>query len=197
MAPRAPGDGPREQRRARIEQTALELFRARGFDHVTVEDVCAAAGVAPATFYRYFGTKEEVVFSYRDGFSAALAEALEADAAVPTEQRLPRVLRRFARFLEDNQEVVALRDPIILGHARLMQRTLSVQRELEGDLAAGLARHRGLPDPDPAVLLEAGVGMLVLRVAVRTWRARGGGSLVALTEETLAALGALAARLQA
>ena len=66
------GAGSREQRRTRIEQVALELFRTRGFDQVTVEDVCAAAGVAPATFYRYFGTKEEVVFAYQEGFTAAM-----------------------------------------------------------------------------------------------------------------------------
>jgi AcrR family transcriptional regulator len=195
MAPGAAGDGSREQRRARIEQTALALFRARGFDQVTVEDVCAAAGVAPATFYRYFGTKEEVVFAYRNAFATALDDAIEEAAVLPAEERLTAVLNRFAEFLEHNQEVVALRDPIVLSHARLLQGTLGVQRELEGHLAAGLARHRGLDEPDPSVLLEAGVGMLVLRVAVRTWRARGGGSLVEAVRETLHGLGVLAPRI--
>jgi AcrR family transcriptional regulator len=194
MAPRVAGDGPRE-RRARIEKTALALFRARGFDQVTVEDVSAAAGVAPATFYRYFGTKEEVVFAYRDAFATALGAAVDEVAALPAEERLPAVLHRFAEFLELNQEVVQLRDPIVLSHPRLLQGTLGVQRELEGHLAAGLARHRGLDEPDPAVLLEAGVGMLVLRLAVRTWRTRGEGSLVEATRETLRALGVLAARI--
>src|SRR3712207_8306889 len=104
MPPSSPVAGSREQRRARIEATALELFRTRGFDQVTVEDVCAAAGVAPATFYRYFGTKEEVVFAYQSGFVAALREALAASARVDEADRLSVVLGNFARFLESQQE---------------------------------------------------------------------------------------------
>ena len=188
MPPSSPVAGSREQRRARIEAAALELFRARGFDQVTVEDVCAEAGVAPATFYRHFGTKEEVVFAYRDDFTAALGRALEAGAQVPDAERLPVVLGEFAAFLESQQDVLALRDQIVLGHPRLMQRTLTVQRDMESALAAGLARSRGLPTPDPAALLEAGVGILVLRVALRSWRAQGGGSLLTATQQTLVRL---------
>ncbi|WP_222272219.1 TetR/AcrR family transcriptional regulator [Modestobacter marinus] len=184
----------REQRRRRIEQAALELFRAKGFDQVTVEEVCAAAEAAPATFYRHFGSKEEVVFAYRDDFTAAMQDALSAVAGLPEAERLPVVLARFAEFLESQQEVLALRDEIVLGHPRLMQRTLSVQRDLEAVLAAGLAGHRGAAPTDPAALLEAGVGLLVLRVAVRRWRAGGRGSLSEMTQATLADLYALAAR---
>ncbi len=188
MPPSSPVAGSREQRRARIEKTALELFRTRGFDNVTVEDVCAEAGVAPATFYRHFGTKEEVVFAYREDFTAALGRALDVAAHVPDAERLPVVLGEFAAFLESQQDVLALRDQIVLGHPRLMQGTLAVQRDMEGALAAGLARLRGLPSPDPAALLEAGVGILVLRVALRSWRAQGGGSLLTATQQTLVRL---------
>ena len=188
MPPSRSAAGSPEQRRARIEETALELFRTRGFDHVTVEDVCAEAGVAPATFYRHFGTKEEVVFAYQADFTAALGGALDAGAHVPDAERLPAVLGEFAAFLESQQHVLALRDQIVLGHPRLMQRTLTVQRDMESALAAGLARSRGLPTPDSAALLEAGVGMLVLRIAVRAWRAEGGGSLVTAARQTLVRL---------
>src|SRR5918998_6187022 len=94
-----------QERSAHIEQVALELFRSRGFDHVTVEDVCAEAGVGPATFYRHFGTKEGVVFSYREDFTAALGRALDAGAQVPDADRLPVVLGEFADFLESQQDV--------------------------------------------------------------------------------------------
>jgi hypothetical protein len=72
----------------------------------------------------------------------------------------------------------------VVGPPRLMQQTLAVQRDMEHVLAAGLARLRGLAAADTAALLEAGVGILVLRVAVRTWRARA-GSLLRTTQDTL------------
>ena len=150
--------GSREHRRARIEQTALELFREHGFDLVTVEDVCAAAAVAPATFYRYFGTKEEVVFAYRDDFRAAMDRAIEAGARVAENARLPVVLEEFAAFLESQQDLLALRDQIVVGHPRLMQRTLWVQREIEGVLAAGLAQVRDSPQPSTAPARRESVG---------------------------------------
>jgi AcrR family transcriptional regulator len=184
MTARGPRAGSRERRRAGIEQTALELFRAHGFDSVTVEDVCAAATVAPATFYRYFGTKEEVVFAYRDAFEVALRDAIEAGARLAEAARLAVILDDFAAFLESQQELLLLRDQIVVGHPRLMQRTLAVQRELEGVLAAGLAGLRGSAEASVADLVEAGVGMLVLRLAVRAWRTEGGDSLLASTRAT-------------
>src|SRR3954452_6194305 len=183
----------REQRRARIEHTALDLFRTRGFDLVTVEDVCAAATVAPATFYRHFGTKEEVVFAYRDDFRAALVRAVDAAAECPEEARLGVVVLGFAEFLESQQDVLALRDQIVVGNARLLQRTLAVQRELEGVLASGLGRLRGATQPSDADLLAAGLGMLVLRLALRSWRAGGSGSLLAATQAPFVRLRALSA----
>ncbi len=41
----------------RIQTSAMELFHAHGYANVTVEQIAAAAEVAPATVYRYFETK--------------------------------------------------------------------------------------------------------------------------------------------
>ncbi|MDO4242312.1 MAG: TetR/AcrR family transcriptional regulator [Actinomyces sp.] len=66
----APGDGlPQPGLRARkkaatmhhVQAIALELFSARGFDAVSIEEIAAAAEVSPSTIYRYFGTKEGLV----------------------------------------------------------------------------------------------------------------------------------------
>src|SRR3712207_1854819 len=181
--------GSRAHRRARIEQAALELFRARGFDLVTVEDVSVSAHVAPATFYRHFGSKEEVVFAYREDFTAALGRAIDAGAGATQEARLRVIVMEFAAFLESQSELLALRDQIVVGHPRLMQRTLSIQRDLEAVLTAGLARLHGAAQPTAADLLEAGIGMLVLRLAVRSWRAEDRSSLLAVTRETFVRLG--------
>jgi AcrR family transcriptional regulator len=197
MAGTGPRAGSLQQRRARIEDTALELFATRGFDRVTVTDVCAGAGVAPATFYRHFGSKEEVVFAYQDDFRAALTRALDAGAQVAEEARLAVVVQEYAAFLDSQQDVLTLRDRIVVGHPRLLQRTLLLQRELEGVLATGLARLRGAPAPDRTALLEAGVGFLVLRLAVRSWRTGTGRPLLAETQQTLADLRGLLSTLPA
>lgn len=47
--------------RLAIMGAAEELWRARGFDAVPVEEVCAKAGVAKGTFYFYFPRKEHLL----------------------------------------------------------------------------------------------------------------------------------------
>jgi AcrR family transcriptional regulator len=60
-----PGGGRREQRRREtrrtIQEHALRLFLADGYEATTVERIAAAAGVSHMTFFRHFPTKESVV----------------------------------------------------------------------------------------------------------------------------------------
>jgi AcrR family transcriptional regulator len=58
--------------RAAIQQEAMRLFRERGYDGATVEDIAEAAEVSPSTFFRYFPTKEDVVL--RDDYDELLLE---------------------------------------------------------------------------------------------------------------------------
>jgi AcrR family transcriptional regulator len=195
MASTALPGAARRARRARIESAALHLFRERGFDAVTVEEVCAEAGVAPATFYRYFGSKEEVVFTYRETFAAALAEALEeAETELPPRQ-LARTLTAFATALEPMREEIGLRDSIVRGHPGLMRRTLAVQRDTEVLLAEGLGRIRGGEDPDTD-LLEAALGVLVLRMGMRSWLGGEVASFRAGVRQALTSARSLAGRLE-
>jgi AcrR family transcriptional regulator len=63
----APGGSltDRKRRRAKeaIRQAALDLFSERGFDAVSVTDIAERAEVGRTTFFRYFGDKQEVLFS--------------------------------------------------------------------------------------------------------------------------------------
>lgn len=50
-----------QETRKRIFESALELFRERGYDNVSVDDVAARAGTAKGSFYTYFSTKSDII----------------------------------------------------------------------------------------------------------------------------------------
>lgn len=61
-----PKEGLRERTRravrAELSDIALRLFRERGFDATTIDEITTAAGLSKRSFFRYFPTKEDVVF---------------------------------------------------------------------------------------------------------------------------------------
>jgi AcrR family transcriptional regulator len=61
--------------RAAIRQHALRLIREQGYYATTIEQIADAAEVSPATFFRYFPTKEDVVL--QDDFDVISLGALE------------------------------------------------------------------------------------------------------------------------
>jgi AcrR family transcriptional regulator len=56
--------GKGEATREKILDTAIGLFRERGFDETTMREVASQAGVALGLTYHYFPSKEAVVMAY-------------------------------------------------------------------------------------------------------------------------------------
>ncbi|HEY6532325.1 MAG TPA: mycofactocin system transcriptional regulator [Acidimicrobiales bacterium] len=81
---------PRSTDRAAVERTALELFSSRGFDETTVDEIAEAAGISRRTFFRYFDSKNDVVWGE---FDALLVELDAWLVEVPPERPLLDALR--------------------------------------------------------------------------------------------------------
>ncbi len=114
-------EGLRERKRTaamlRIQSVALDMFEARGFDDVTIEEVAQAADVSPSSVYRYFGTKEAIVLwdEFDPGLEehaaramahevplVGLREEIEATLATLTPVDEQRIVRRL-RLAASNQ----------------------------------------------------------------------------------------------
>jgi AcrR family transcriptional regulator len=66
----------KERTRQEIYRAAMDLFGARGFDRVTLEQICDAADVARATFFLHFPSKSALLFEFSRGLAAELQERL-------------------------------------------------------------------------------------------------------------------------
>lgn len=186
--------GLRERKKQRtreaIQREALRLIRSQGYDATTCEEIAAAAEVAPATLFRYFATKEDIVL--QDVYDPLIARAVLARPA--RESPLAAVRRGFADALADvyqaDLETIRQRTALILAVPALRARSREQQESLVTHLADALAERSAGSRRHLDVEVAASTCAAAVGVAVERW-AREGGDLPARVDAALAALGDL------
>lgn len=91
---------------ARLTDACVEELREQGFDGLTVRNVARRAGVAPATAYTYFTSKEHLV---SEVFWRRLVELPETtiDHDAPAAARLQRTIRDLTLLVADEPALAA------------------------------------------------------------------------------------------
>ena len=167
--------GLRERKKARtratIREHALQLFGEQGYAATTVEQIAAAAEVSPATFFRYFPTKEDVVL--QDDFDLVTLAALEAQpaelspiaafraaATASLAAMTPRDQQRFTETMRLMASVPEIRSRALDEFARTID-----------GIAEALARRAGRAPGDFATRTMAGAIIGVIMSATAPWTA--------------------------
>lgn len=98
--------GLRERKKARLRQqiveTAVRLFRKRGYENTRVDDIVKVLEISQPTFFRYFPTKDAVLRDVGKRGFECIAEHLKSEllSNATTAERLRRLYRALASGVE-------------------------------------------------------------------------------------------------
>jgi mycofactocin system transcriptional regulator len=163
-----------------VEHVALGLFQARGFDEVTVDQVAEAAGISRRTFFRYFGSKADVLFTGFDAEVARLARQLQSEpVGTPVFTAVRRAVLSTNTFAVE--DVAELRIRIeLLAEVPLLRAQAGLHYEAwQQAVARGVADRTGAAPGDllPQVVARAAFG--AANAGFQSWLEAGGGGLAA------------------
>jgi AcrR family transcriptional regulator len=135
--------------RQEIADAAMKLFVMKGFDHVTVAEVAAAARVSEKTVFNYFPTKEDLFFDEVPQRLRALTDAIRAR---PEGETVLAALRRLQL-----SEAPRLTSPGFVHFARVLEESHALQAK-EVDVMARFSQvlaealhEDGVPERDARI----------------------------------------------
>jgi AcrR family transcriptional regulator len=179
-----------ERKKARTRRGLLEaavrLFDERGFEGTTIEDITNAADVSPRTFFRYFTSKEEILFSEHqlsvDDLRNRLAECPEDEPLLVT---VREAMLTIAGRIEKKKDFHLLRIRLNAESPTVRAYALRVQQDWVRVIARALAARLGVNVyTDLRPMLIAGAANVAMRSALTRWGAgQGKESLPELTSE--------------
>ncbi|MEU5088483.1 TetR/AcrR family transcriptional regulator [Streptomyces sp. NPDC021356] len=152
---------------ARLRDSATRLAGLHGADNVTIDDICADAGVSRRTFFNHFATKDEAFLAWDASDDSHLAGLIAARPpeespvraalwAMTTTAFAPRPGSRATVVRE-----VMARNPAVAAQATQLTRKVIHAVEL------GIAERLGLPPDSHPVRLGAVTAVAALTITMR------------------------------
>lgn len=160
----------KRERRRRLEDVALELFERDGYDRTTIEQIAAAAGIAPRTFFSYFATKDDLVLAdYTDRLHRILDELDRRPADESAWVALGEAFAAVAADYEAEADRLRRRFTIMAGNPSVFARNLHLQATWEQALTEHLTDRLGNEPSDPTPRLLAATAVAIMRASLQHW----------------------------
>jgi AcrR family transcriptional regulator len=87
----------REARKKKINETitevAIELFKQKGYENVTVEEIALKSGIAKGTFFNYFQKKEQLLLHLANSYTHLMDQIVQRHQGGTVKERLLHILR--------------------------------------------------------------------------------------------------------
>lgn len=164
---------PKASSRETLAEAACELFLERGYDATSVADITQRAGVSRSSFFNYFSSKSDVLWS---GLDERIERAVSEIVAVREDRDGAEVRRLLGRLVTDFA-------PDSLALAMTNSSAMGLDDELDADAArrqarlaaalADLARRSGISSI--AADIVAATWAAAVLAAVRAWAESGAG----------------------
>ena len=159
----------REQTKVALQAAAIRLFNEKGYAETSVDDIAEAANVSRRTFFRYFGSKEGVLFADADESGARIRDALLRQPREKTAlQAFGDAIVELAGDVEEEDQVLAQQRAMV-STFELRSRAAEISREWRRRLAEALAAREGRDEATESDLLAAAVGITVIQTVIEEW----------------------------
>lgn len=177
---------------AAIEKAALELIAQRGFEETPVEDIAAAAGISRRTFFRYFGSKNDIPFGDYESLLVALEEFLsEADPKRAMFDVIADAVMRFNRVHSDGSIAHRERMTLVMRTPALRANAALRQDDWVDVMARFAAGRLDAPADSMGPRLVAQIALGASNVAYELWLADESSDLGELMQQAFDAVGDL------
>jgi AcrR family transcriptional regulator len=179
-----------KDRRDALVAAAYALFAEKGFAATTMDDVAARAGLSRRTAFRYFASKEDLVFPMRDARLAALEAMLVSESGETPFETVKRACLALARDYQTDHARMLAQWRIVEAHSALVARELHDDRASEAAIErAFLGDAKDTPRARRRARVRASAVVGAVRATLREWL-EGGATvdLVRLGRETFAEL---------
>ena len=155
--------------REALHNAALRLTLEHGLEHLTVEEISAAADVSPRTFFNYFPGKEQAIVG-DDLFAADARQVSEIMAgAASVLDGMQAVALDLAAAVAMRREQVQLRWQVITRYPALITAMFARLEEFNTIVACAVAARLGCAPDDTYPQLMAAMTTTGIRVAVQRW----------------------------
>ncbi|MFE9675681.1 TetR/AcrR family transcriptional regulator [Streptomyces sp. NPDC006259] len=148
----------RVRTRANLLDAAFQVFAAKGFGRVSIEEVCEAAGYSRGAFYSNFASLDELFFAlYRQRADLIARQVADALAGEGPGLDVPASVDRVTEVLLLDHDWLLVKTDFLVHAARspaVAQSLLEHRATLRGAIAERLGRDRD-HTPLPAALGDA------------------------------------------